>query len=84
MTKKNDNRFGTQEATKKTGVSSERLRYWEQRKIIKPKYVRCGTREFRRYSQEDINRATLIKKLVDGEKYSLEGAIGKLENEMNR
>ena len=83
MTKRKDNRFGTVASVKKTGVSFERLRYWEQRKIIKPKYVQCGTRKFRRYSQEDINRASVIKKLVDEEKYSLEGAIKKLEKEIN-
>lgn len=83
MTNRNDDRFGTIEAVKKIGVSFERLRYWEQRKIVKPKYAQCGTREFRRYSQEDINRASVIKKLVDEEKYSLEGAIRKIEKGMD-
>lgn len=76
-----DNRFGTIEATKKIGISLERLRYWELRGIVKPKYVQCGKRKFRRYSQEDIHRAILVKSLVDEEKYSLEGAIRKLKKE---
>jgi DNA-binding transcriptional MerR regulator len=79
MKSRNDNRFGTVAVVKKTGISFERLRYWEQRGIVKPKYVQCGMRKFRRYSQEDINRAILIKRLVDKEKYSLEGAIRKLK-----
>ncbi len=79
MTNRKDNRYGTVEATKRIGVSFERLRYWEQREIVKPRYVRCRTRKFRRYSQEDIDRAILIKRLVDDEKYTLEGAIRKLK-----
>ncbi len=82
MTYKKDNRYGTVAATKMIDISFERLRYWEQREIVKPKYVQCGTRKFRRFSQEDIKRAILIKRLVDEEKYSLEGAIRKLEKAM--
>ena len=74
----NDNSLGTVEAVKKTGVSFERLRYWEHIGIISPRYIKCGTRKFRRYSKEDIRRAIFIKSLVDDEKYSLEGAIRKL------
>lgn len=79
MTNINDDRFGTVEAVKKIGVSPERLRYWERLDIVRPKYIQCGTRKFRRYSQGDIQRAVLVKMLVDEEKYSLEGAIRKLK-----
>ena len=81
MNSRNDNMFGTVTTVEKIGVSFERLRYWEQRGIVTPRYTQCGTRKFRRYSKEDINRAILIKKLVDEEKYTLEGAIKKLEKE---
>ena len=76
-----DDRFGTVETIRKIGISSERLRYWEKVGIVKPKFVPCGTRRFRRYSTEDIHRAVLVKLLVDDEKYTLEGAIKKLEEE---
>ena len=76
---RNDGRFGTVEVVKKIGISFERLRYWEQAGIVKPIYVQCGTRKYRRYSQEDILRAIFVKDLVDDEKYSLEGAIMKLK-----
>lgn len=76
-----DKGFGTVETTQKIGISPERLRYWERLGIVKPSYVQCGTRRFRRYSQEDIHRAVLVKTLVDNEKYALEGAIRKLEEE---
>lgn len=81
----NDQRFGTAETVKRVGVSAERLRYWEWVGIVKPEHVQCGTRKFRRYNFEDIYRAILVKKLVDEEKYSLEGAIRKLnEYRQNR
>ncbi len=79
MKNMNDNRFGTVEAVKKIGISSERLRYWERVGIVKPIYIQCGTRKFRRFSQEDIIKAALIKKLVDKDKYTLEGAKRKLK-----
>ena len=78
MTKRHDGRFGTIEAVKEIGISSERLRYWETAGIVNPTYIQCGMRRYRRFSKEDIDRAFLVKKLVDYEKYSLEGAIRKL------
>ena len=74
MKRRNDDRFGTVESLAKIGISHERLRYWEGAGIVVPEYVKCGTRKFRRYSQEDINRAILVRELVDVEGYSLEGA----------
>ena len=79
MTKKHDGRFGTIEAVKKIGISSERLRYWQMAGIVNPEYIQCGTRRYRRFSKEDIEKAFLIKRLVDNEKYSLEGGIRKLK-----
>ncbi len=70
---------GTKEATRRTGISFERLRYWEQRGIINPRYVQCGIRRFRRYSQQDIYRALVVKKLVDERGYTLEGAVRQLK-----
>ena len=76
-----EKRLGTVEVTQKIGISAERLRYWEKLGIVKPEYVQCGIRKFRRYSNEDIHRAALVKSLVDCEKYTLEGAIRKLKEE---
>ncbi|MDD5773801.1 MAG: MerR family transcriptional regulator [bacterium] len=73
--------IGTSNIIEKTGISAERLRYWERLGIVKPVYVQCGKRKFRRYSEEDIHRAVLVKVLVDTEKYSLEGAVKKLDEE---
>lgn len=78
----NDGLVGSFTAVKKIGASLERLRYWENLGILKPDYVQCGTRQFKRYSQDDINKAMLVKKLVDEEKYSLGGAIMKLKEKL--
>jgi len=56
-----DNKFGTVEFTLKIGISPERLRYWERLGIVRPKYVQCGVRKFRRYCQEDIHRASRVE-----------------------
>ena len=82
--KTNNERFGTVETTQKIGISSERLRYWERLGVVKPKYIQCGTRKFRRYCEEDIHRAILVKTLVDTRKYTLEGAMRELEDEEMR
>ena len=76
-----DGLIGSFTITKKIGISLERLRYWENLGIVKPCYAQRGTRKFRRYSQEDVHRAALVKSLVDVEKYSLAGAMRELEAE---
>ena len=77
-----DQQFGSVEAARKIGISTERLRYWERRGIVKPTYIQAGTRKFRRFSLQDIKRAIFVRELVDHEKYTLEGAINKLIREM--
>jgi DNA-binding transcriptional MerR regulator len=78
MAKRNDKKFGTLEVVKKTGLSSERLRYWERVGIVSPSYIQCGIRKFRRFSTKDIYRALIVKRFVDDDKYTLEGAIRRL------
>jgi DNA-binding transcriptional MerR regulator len=70
-----DGLLGSFEMGRKVGVSIERLRYWEQIGIVSPTYTACRTRRYRRYSQRDVERAVLVKQLVDKDKYSLEGAV---------
>ncbi len=54
--------------------------------MAKPKCIQCGTKKFKRYSQNDIQKIAFIKTLVDIEGYSLGGAIKKLEryNQINK
>jgi DNA-binding transcriptional MerR regulator len=82
MKNNRDNQFGSAEAAREIGISTERLRYWERRGIVKPTYLQAGTRKFRRFSFQDIERAKFVRELVDHEKYTLEGAMVKLTREM--
>lgn len=79
MNQKDDNRLGTVEVIRRIGISSERLRYWEYVGIVQPQYIQCGTRRFRRYSIDDVKRSLYVKKLIEEDKYSLEGARIKLQ-----
>ncbi len=78
-----NHKLGSVQAAKQIGISTERLRYWERAGVVEPSYVPCGTRRFRRYSPNDIARATIVKALVEDDKYSLEGAIRKLKEVEN-
>jgi len=82
MKNNRDQQFGSVKAASKIGISTERLRYWERRGIVKPTYIQAGTRKFRRFSFQDIKRAKFVRELVDKEKYTLEGAMIKLTGEM--
>ena len=77
-----DQTIGSVEAARRIGISTERLRYWERVGVMKPTYVQCGTRRFRRFTDRDVQRAIFVRDLVDVEKYSLEGAIVRLVREM--
>lgn len=70
--------LGTIEAAKRIGISLERMYYWEKKGILEPSFKKFGIREFRRYSRVDIQRAILVKDLVDTEHYTLKGAIKKI------
>lgn len=83
MVNRKDNKLGAVEAVKRIGISYERLLYWERAGIVNPEYIQCGIRKFRRFSQRDIERALQIKILVDKEKYTLAGAVTKLEEKEN-
>ncbi|MDP8213549.1 MAG: MerR family transcriptional regulator [Candidatus Zapsychrus exili] len=81
MENNKDNQYGTAEVVRQTGITPERLRYWEKLGVVQPIYAQCGCRKFRKYSRNDIHRALVVKTFVDTEKYSLEGAMKKLSEE---
>ena len=70
--------LGTIETAKRIGISLERMYYWEKKGILEPSFKKFGIREFRRYSRIDIQRALMVKDLVDRENYTLKGAIKKI------
>ncbi len=70
--------IGITEATRRIGVSAERLRYWEKKGVIVPEYVWNGGKRVRRYSKNDIDIARELKKLVEEGGYTLKGAAERL------
>ena len=78
MTGKGTKVYGIVEAAKKIGIELHRLYCWERCGVVNPELKSFGTRLFRRYSQEDINQALLVKLLVDEEGYTLKAAVRKL------
>ncbi|MFH2137499.1 MAG: MerR family transcriptional regulator [Candidatus Omnitrophota bacterium] len=72
------NQMGIIEAAKKIGIEMHRLYCWEQYGVVHPVTELCGSRRFRRYSQDDIERAKFVKFLVEEEGYMLKAAARKL------
>ena len=66
------------EAIKRIGVSSERLRYWELKGIITPLYFQNEGKRVRRYSMDDVEMATELRRLVEEEGFTLKGAAQRL------
>ncbi len=62
--------FISSEVLKAVNITYRQLSYWELKGIIKPTYQKLGTRDFKRYTQQDIDTLKSIKKLLD-EGYSL-------------
>ena len=62
------------------GISARRLYYWELRGAVKPKLVKLGSREFRRYSQKNVEKLKQIMKYLD-EGFILDKAFEKAGNE---
>lgn len=74
-----NNTIGSVKAAKEIGIDIHRLYRWDGYGVVNPSKIRCGMREFRRYSPEDIHRGRLLKMLVDEEGYVLKAALKKLK-----
>lgn len=70
--------IGMTEATRRIGVSSERLRYWELKGVVTPAYEKHGTKNLRRFSLEDVEIAREIKRMVDTDGFTLKGAAERM------
>lgn len=64
------------EVTRKLKISLRQLYYWELKGIIKPRAVVMGSREFKRYTPNDVETLRKIKAFLD-EGYTLSRAIEK-------
>lgn len=72
----NVNWYTSSQVTKELAISLRQLYYWELKGIIKPKIVTVGSREFKRYSEHDVQKLRRIKQYLD-EGYTLAAAVRK-------
>ncbi|MBI2027601.1 MAG: MerR family transcriptional regulator [Deltaproteobacteria bacterium] len=69
--------FKIGDVSKITGVKPYVLRYWESEfETLTPNKSKTNQRV---YSQDDVKKVLLIKQLLHGERYSIEGAKKKLK-----
>lgn len=69
------------EVTKITGIDAYVLRYWESKfPMLAPEKDSAGQR---RYRQQDVEMVFRIKELLYKEKYTIAGAVEKLEEEIS-
>ena len=62
--------------TSKLDISVRQLYYWELKGVIQPHVITMGSREFKRYSKEDVKVLKFVKTYLD-EGYTLAKAMEK-------
>jgi len=62
--------FTSSQVLAQVNISYRQLSYWELKGIIRPVFQKQGTRDFKRYTREDIDTLKKVKSLL-GEGYSL-------------
>jgi len=62
--------FASSQILQAVNITYRQLSYWQLKGLVKPTYQRLGTRDFKRYTQQDIDTLKTVKRLLD-EGYSL-------------
>ena len=70
---KNDKPVSIGKAAETTNTTVKMLRYWEEKGYISPERVYSGSRGFRWYCPEDLEKITRIKNCID-QGYTLHAA----------
>ncbi len=71
--------FSIREVAEKTGIEPQVLRYWEKEfPMLRP---RRGRSKNRLYRERDLRIVLAIKRLRQGEKYTLQGARDRLKED---
>jgi len=73
----------SKEGTRKLDTRLRQLYYWELKGIVKPKSVLMGSRQFKRYSNQDVQTLKRVKNFLD-EGYTLARAIQKANKNNNQ
>lgn len=71
---KNINWLSSSEVIRKLDISLRQLYYWELKGVVKPKVVTQGSREFKRYSETDLEVLRRVKDYID-QGYTLNSAL---------
>lgn len=66
--------YTSSDVTRKLNISLRQLYYWELKGIIRPELITMGSREFKRYSQTDIDTLQKLKNYLE-QGYTLNGAV---------
>ena len=72
--------LSSSEVTRKLNISLRQLYYWELKGIIKPRMITMGSREFKRYSNNDLEVLSQIKDFLD-DGYTLNSAVQRAQTE---
>lgn len=71
--------LSSSEVVRKLDISLRQLYYWELKGIVKPRLVTMGSREFKRYSLDDLERLQKVKEYLD-QGYTLSSAAARIES----
>lgn len=77
-----DTLYSTCTASRESGLSTRQLYYWELIGLIQPRYETFGVRQFRRYSQKDLEILKRAKRMLD-EGYTLKAVKSRLVRGQN-
>lgn len=66
--------YTSSEVTRKLNISLRQLYYWELKGIIRPECITMGSRDFKRYSQSDVETLQRVKNYLE-QGYTLNGAV---------
>ena len=70
-------------AAKMSNTTVKMIRYWEEKGYISPERVYSGSRGFRWYYPEDLEKITRIKKYID-QGYTLEAGVRMANAEISK
>lgn len=62
--------------TQQLDISVRQLYYWELKGVVQPRLITLGSREFKRYTKEDVEVLQCVKNYLD-EGYTLSKAMEK-------
>ena len=57
--------LSSSEVRKRLDISLRQLYYWELKGIVRPHSITMGSREFKRYSLEDLDTLQKVKTFLD-------------------